>query len=93
MNINEIVTKLENDLRKKADNFFYEPSFHNLLNRLCVISLGIGPHSQELAESISQTTEFLIDARRICDRIILEKSKAAKLEAERKQHDYLETDA
>ena len=92
MNIDEITAKLENDLRKKADDLFYVTSSPNLINKLHVIALGIGPYSQELAEAIGQTADFLIDIKNICDRILLEKSKSAKLEAERKQYGKLGTD-
>ena len=92
MTIDEIIAKLENKLREKADDLFYETSVFNLINKLNVVALGLGPYSQELAEAVSQTIFFLNDTRRICDRILLEKSKAAKLEAERKQHGKLETD-
>lgn len=92
MTIDEITTGLEGDLRQKADDLFYETSVYNLINKLNVVALGLGPYSQELGEAISQTIIFLNDARRICDRILLEKSKAAKLEAEGKQHSKLGTD-
>ncbi len=88
MDVNEIVTKLENDLRKKADNFFYITSEGILINRLNFIALSVGPYSPELAKALSQTVDFLVDTRKICDRILLEKNKS-----ERKQHDKLGTDA